>query len=168
MLVIAQQNKFWQGEEMLKKQYFKNILSALAVIAFGFILLNLTFILDAAFQSLLNLFIPINKDMTMRWYLPARHILFAVLIYLLSWFILKSKIRTIYKAIFSVVPVAVTFVTIGMFLYQWPVVSYILSALIYGGIFFYFYKTKKQWIYYFSVSLIAVVLLITGIMGMEI
>lgn len=147
---------------MLKKQYFKNILSALAVIVFGFILLNLTFILDAAFQSLLNLFIPMNKDMTMRWYL------FAVLIYLLSWFIFKSKIGAIYKAIFSVVPVAVTFVTVGMFLYQWPVVSYTLSALIYSGIFFYLYKAKKPWIYYFSVSLIAVVLLITGIMGMEI
>jgi len=37
---------------MLKNPILKNILSAVAVAGFGFILLGLTFIFDALFQSL--------------------------------------------------------------------------------------------------------------------
>jgi len=157
---------------MLKNPLIKNILSALAVVVFGFILLNITFLFDALIHDLvigfLTFFIPNELLMTSIWFPPMMHGLFVVAIGLISWFVFKSKLGVFYKAIYMTVPVAVVLVTIGMFLYSWPVAAYLIGALFSIGVLYYFYRTKQPWLYYYTVILISLVLAIFSLSGGEI
>lgn len=159
-------------KKIFKNPYVKNVLSAVAVAIFGFILLNLTFLFDVLFQSLidktLGLFVRTDFNMAWKWLPPLKHGAFFILILLISWFVLKSKLSDICKAAFSTVPVAVIFVTIGIITYQWPVISFSISALVFTGIIYYLYRTKKSWLYYYAVILVALVLLVMNLTGAEI
>ncbi|MDD4938372.1 MAG: hypothetical protein PHX34_05180 [Candidatus Shapirobacteria bacterium] len=148
-------------------------MSGLAVAGFGWVLLNLTFILDYLFQrSILFLFgrlMPLDWWYKNTFWFPSvMHFLFVVLIALISYKVFKSKLKVIFKAIYMVVPVAVVLVTFGIFFYQLPIIIYGLSILSVLSVLFWFFKTKQPWIYYFSVILISVVLLISTLVGMEI
>jgi len=66
------------------------------------------------------------------------------------------------------VPTAVVLVTIGILLYSLPVVPYIVGAILTVGVLFYFYRTKEPWLYYYSVILVAITLMIFTLMGGEI
>lgn len=157
---------------MFKSPIVKNILSALAVAGFGFILLNLTFMFDFLFQSvvkgIIKLFIPIDPDMTYGWFPPMMHALFVVVIGLISWPIFKSKLGTLYKAIYLTVPLAVVFTTLGIFLYRWSVAAYSIGSLFGIGVLYYFYRTKQPWLYYYTVILIGLTMLLVGLLGVEI
>lgn len=163
----GQSNKL-KGDMMFKNPYVKNVLSALAVAFFGFILLNLTFIFDWLIQSFIDLFFLYGFNITMQWYPPIKHIVFILIIALISWFIFKSKLREIYKVIYLVVPLAVVFATTWMFLYRWPILAQSISIIIFGGIIFYFYRTKKNWLYYYALILISSVLLVMSLLGVDI
>jgi hypothetical protein len=157
---------------MFKNLYIKNILSALAVASFGFILLNLTFLLDFLFQSLvlgfIKLFTPVDLMTTHNWLPPILHVLFVVIIGLISRLIFRSRLGLLYKAIYMTVPVAVALVTIGIFLYRWPLIPYPVGGLLVIGTLFYFYRTKQPWLYYYTVILVALTLTIMAILGVEI
>lgn len=157
---------------MFKNPIVKNILSAVAVAGFGFILLNLAFMFDFLLISLvagfIKLFIPVNPAMTYNWFPPMMHALFVVVIGLISWPIFKSKLGVLYKAIYMTVPSAVVFVTLGMFLYRWPVAAYSLGSLFGIGALYYFYRTKQPWLYYYTVILVGLVLAIFSLLGGEI
>ena len=157
---------------ILKNPIVKNILSALAIAVFGFILLNLAFLFDFLFQSLVDgiikLFTPVDINMNWHWFPPIKHAMFVVIIGLISWFIFKSKLRVIYKAIYMTVPLAVVFATLGIFFYQPPLVPYLLGFLFSLGVLYYFYRTKQPWIYYYTLILVALVMLLVGILGVEI
>jgi hypothetical protein len=161
------------------KNFFKNktvrtILALIAVPFFGLILLGLTFIFDSLFQSilrrLLGLFLPLGPEpeMNLHWLPPLQHLSFAVVIVLISWLVLRLKIKTIFKAIFLTVPLAVIFATAGIFLYRWPVAVYSLGGLILVGIMYYLYRNKQPWIYYYAAILVATVLAIFTLTGGEI
>jgi len=156
----------------LKKPLVKNILSALAVIFFGFILLNLAFLFDSLFQNLiiglLRLFTPVDLMGNFHWLPPIMHFLFMIVIGLISWLVFKSKLGALYKAIFMTVPLAVVFVTMGMFLGQWPTVVYSIGGLLFIGILFYFFRTKKPWLYYYTLILISLLMLLVGLLKVEI
>jgi hypothetical protein len=157
---------------MIKNPYVKNILSALAVAGFGFVLLNLAFILDFLFQSLIiaiiKLFVHIEPAMDLVWFPPVMHVAFVILISVISWFVFRSKLRVLYKAIFMTVPAAVVLVTIGMFLYRWPLVSYPLGVLSTIATLYYFYRSKQPWLYFYAVILVALALLAMNLTGQEI
>jgi len=157
---------------MFTNPMVKNILSVLAVAGFGFILLNFTFIFDFLLHSLvvglIKLFIPINPEMTYYWFPPVMHALFVLVIGLISWLIFRSKLGILYKAIYMTVPSAVVFVTLGMFLYRWPVAAYALGSLCGIGILYYFYRTKQPWLYYYTVILVGLTLAIFSLLGGEI
>jgi len=157
---------------MLKNPLVKNILSALAVAGGGFILLNLTFLFDFFFQSLIDwfikLFIAVDINRAWQWYPPLKHFLFVFVIAIISWFVFKSKLKTLYKAIYMTVPLAVVFVSIGIFFYRTPLVAYFLGGLITFGLLYHFYRTKKPWLYYYTVILVALTLAIFSLMGGEI
>lgn len=157
---------------MFKNPIVKNILSAVAVAAFGFILLNIAFMFDYLLHSLvvrvIRLFIPVDPEMTYYWFPPMMHILFVFVIGLISWLIIRSKLGVLYKAVYMTVPLAVVFVTFGMFLYQWPVAVYALSSLFAIAVLYYFYRTKQPWLYYFTVILVGLVLTIFSLLGGEI
>jgi len=158
--------------KLLKNKIIKTILSAGAVAAFGFILLNITFLFDFIFQGmirgLVGLFIPLDPNSDLYWFPPMMHILFLSLIVLISWFVFKSKLKVFYKAIYMTVPLATIFATIGMFLYQWPIVSYSLGILFGMCVLYYFYRTKQPWIYYYTLVLISFTMLIVTLFGIEI
>jgi hypothetical protein len=151
----------------------KNILSALAVAFFGFILLNLTFLLDFGFQSALNrivgLFVRgVNMDMAWGAYPPLKHLLFCILICLLSWIVFRSKLGTLYKATYMTVPLAVVFATIGIFLYRWPILPYLVGLVFSGAVLYYLRRTRQPWIYYYALILVGLVLAIFSLSGGEI
>lgn len=153
---------------MKHKSVLKNVLTFIAIPAAGYILLLLTFMLDALFQMAINRFFPLNYNMTVYWLPISKHILFAVIILILALLVFKSKLKDSYKAVFAAVPTAVILITEGIFLYRWPAVEYIICPLTYGIIIFYLYKTRKSWIYYYSVSWVALALLVMAITGVEI
>jgi len=157
---------------MFKNPIVKNILSVLAVAGFGFILLNLTFLFDFLFQSVVIRFIKLftsdNPPMDWHWFPPVMHIAFVALIGLISWAIFRTKIRVLFKAIYLTVPVAVALTTLGIFFYQWPAVPYLLGFLLIADVLYYFYRTKQPWLYYYSVILIGLVLAIFSLLGGEI
>ena len=155
-----------------KHPIVKNILSALAVAVFGFILLNLAFLFDYLFQSavkgFIRLFTPIDFNMAYNWFPPVMHAMFVVIIGLISWIIFRSKLGVLYKSIYMTVPLAVIFATLGMFLGRWPSVAYSLGGLFGIGVLYYFYRTKKPWLYYYTLILVGLVMLILGLSGTEI
>ena len=155
---------------MLKNRVFKNILSALAIVFFGFILLNLTFLLNFLFFSLIDLLIPrhLIESRDWQWFVPVRHILFLVIIGLISWPILRSRLRTLLKAIYLVVPVAVTLVTVGILLNTFPLLSYLICALIAVAAIVYLYLNRRPWLYFFAVIIVAMSLLVFNLVGGEI
>lgn len=157
---------------MFKNPIIKNILSALIVSASGFILWNITFLVDFLFQSIIRgifgLFVKVGPDSTLYWYPITMHGLFVVFIGLISWPILRSKMRVLFKAIYLTVPLVVVLVTLGIFFYRWPPVPYILGGLFTIGILYYLYRTKKHWLYYFAVLFTSLVLLIAALTGVEI
>jgi len=157
---------------MFKNPIVKNILSAVAVAGFGFILLNLTFLFDFLFQSLVDaivtLFTPVNFNMAWYWFPSLKHALFVGVIGVISWFVFRSKLGVLYKAIFMTVPLAVVFATLGIFLYRWPIAAYSLGGLFAIGVLYYFYRTKQPWLYSYTVILVGVVLAIFTLSGGEI
>ena len=74
----------------------------------------------------------------------------------------------LYKAIYMTVPFAVVFLTIGIFLFRWPVLAYSVSGLFFFGVLYYFYRTRQPWLYYYTLILVAFVMLIAGLLGIEI
>lgn len=156
------------GINMKHKSVLKNVLTFIAIPVVGYILLLLTFMLDALFQMAINRFLPFNYNMTVYWLPISKHILFAAIILIIALFVFKSKLKDLYKAVFASVPTAVILITEGIFLYRWPAVEYSICLLTYGIIIFYIYKTKRSWIYYYSVSWVALALLVMAISGVEI
>ena len=59
-------------------------------------------------------------------------------------------------------------VTAGMFLYRLQVLVYTVSTVIYAAIILFLYLKKKPWVYWYSVTLTAAVLLIMAVTGVEI
>lgn len=156
----------------IKSPIIKNILSVIIITLFGFVLLNLTFILDFLFQGLIdaivNLFTKTDFNMAWPWFPPLKHGLFVVVIGLVSWLVFKSKLKDIYKATYLTVPTAVILVTIGMSFYRWPVAVYSICGVLVAGILYFFYRTKKPWLYCYAVIIVSLVLLIMNLTGTEI
>jgi hypothetical protein len=154
--------------EKKRPGWWKRILYALLIAIAGFILLNITFILYALFFNLFRLFLPNELPVEYRWLLILRHLLFMVIIGLISWPVLLSRIKPIFKAIYLMVPLATVFVTTGILLYEWPVLAYIISILIISGLLLYLWCTHRPWFYHYAVILVATGLLVFNLMGGEI
>jgi hypothetical protein len=156
----------------IKNLIVKNILSAIAVAGFGFILLNLAFIFDFLFQNFVDkiarLFTSADLNMAWHWFPMLKHLMFVVIIFLISWLVFRLKLGVLYKAIFMTMPLAVIYVTIGIFFYQWPIIVYSLGGLFSIGVLYYFYCTKKPWLYYYTLILVGLSILIASLLGVEI
>ena len=150
----------------------KNILFALAVAVFGFILLNVAFLLDFLYQTLLDkilgLFISVDVNMRLYWYPPIKHLSYLALLWVGGWYIFRSKLHMLLKAIYMTVPLAFSLATIGMFLYQWPIAAYVVGASFSLGVLYYLYRTKQPWLYYYTLVLVSLTMLMITIFGVEI
>lgn len=153
---------------MFKNPYLKNILLALAVTIFGYVLLNITFLLYAFLTMSVSYFLPSDFPMTHWWFPPLTLGAFIVIIASISGLIFRSKLKEIYKATYAIVPLAVVYVAIGIALFRWPVLAYGVNALIFGAVIFYLYKTKKSWLFYYATILFSLALLIFTLLGGQI
>lgn len=154
--------------EIFNKTYVKNTLSAAAIVFFGMVLINMTFIFYAAVINLILLIFPNNFSMTRGWLMPLLVSSVTLVILTGSFFILRSKISTIYKAIYSTVPLIITYVVLGISFYRWPVIAYSAGGFIFLAVIVYLYLTKKPWLYYFTVIFWSAALLIFNLLGGEI
>ena len=154
---------------MFKNPILKNILAALAVAGSGFILLGLTFLFFGAVAWVLEkLVIPGSTPMERPWFMPVSFAVSTAIIALISWLVFRSKLATLVKAIFMTVPVAVVLALIGITLYPWPVVPYLVGGLFTIAVLFYLYRTKQPWLYYYTLTLVALSLMIFTLLGGEI
>lgn len=151
---------------MKLKLWQKNTLSALVIIVVGFILFNLAFLLAA---------LVINATMSVLGMTQneAPHIVgwgvYLLLIFLISWFVFRSRFNDTIKATFLTMPLMVILVTIGISLYQqskWIVTG--IGALIICAVILYLHKKKLSWLYYFSVFYVAVLALYILFPGVDI
>ncbi len=94
--------------------------------------------------------------------------LYVVFFIVLSWFVFRSKLPAVIKAIFATAPLVVIYVSIGILTYQLPALSYGLCGLVFAAILAYLYRTKQQWIYYYSVIFTTLTLLIFTLSGGDI
>ncbi|MBN1618610.1 hypothetical protein JW887_04720 [Candidatus Dojkabacteria bacterium] len=150
----------------------KNILKILIIVVLGFILLNVVFLLDFAYQSLIRSFLMnflVNDPEANFFWIPLlMHGSFAALICVVSYFVLKTRISALLKATYMSVPICVVLVTVGIFLYRWQVIA-ILVCLIVVLVILTFLRLKKlSWEYYFSLIFYSSGLLIMILLGVEI
>lgn len=146
----------------------KNLLTIIVIPVVGYILLNLTFIFAFLVHTIFTRLFLMDINNGRSWIPVSRHIIFIIIILIISWMIFKSKIKELYKAIYSVVPTAVILVTVGIFLSNMPIALYTIAGIIYGLIILYLFKKKKPWYYYYSVSWVSLALLVMGILGIDI
>lgn len=150
----------------------KNVKTALTVIAIpvlSYLLLGMIFMVDAVYQNLINRLFPPSYNMDVKWFPPSKHILFLVLILVISIFIFRAKkLKEFYKAVYSSVPTGFLLATAGLSLYRWPAAQYSVCVLLYAAIILYLIKTKRSWMYFYSVSAVALSLLLMTVFGVEI
>lgn len=156
---------------MFKNPLVEKILPALAVAAFGFLLLSLAFMFDFLIQSLAAGLIGLFTSASFIWLPPVMHGLFMVIIGLLSRLVFRSKLGTLYKAIFLPVPLAVVLVTMGMILgerEQAAYLPYLFGGVFSAGVLYYLYRTRQPWLYYYATVLVGLALLLITLLGVEI
>jgi len=158
----------------IKKSNQKKILSALFISVFGVILLNLAFLFVAGFVngSLALYKLITSKQLEINNNIFFGHVFLIIsilIILIISLFILKSKkIKTLYKATYFMVPLAVVYVIFGMFLSNFTVLLYIISALIFFSVLYYLHRNKQSWLYYYSLIFISIIMLIMNILKIDI
>ena len=145
---------------MIKNPGLKNTLSALAILASIPILLTLLFLFYAL---IFNFYYTI-----LHWGQTAGPFTLFVILAVLSWFIFRSKLATLYKAIYTTMPVATILAFIAIYFHSQPLLIYSLGALVSLGVLAYLFFAKKSWLYYFSVIPISIVLLLVQLLGVEI
>lgn len=159
-------------KEIIKNKYFQYFLQAIAIAALSYLLLNIAFLLDYVFQSLIDgvmrLVIKNNFNHDWLWFPPLKHFLFLLIIFIVSYYFFKTKINVFYKAVFLTLPLAIIYVSLGIFLYNQPIIMYFIAGVVTLSILYYFYIKKKSWLYFYSVTLIATALLIFTLLGGEI
>jgi hypothetical protein len=155
---------------MLKNVWAQRVISALVVAVFGFILLNLTFLLYFSVDQFMNLFIN-PQEMELEgwsWFMFIRHTLFLLIIAAISWPVLRSGLPVIVKCIWLVVPWAVTLATLGMLLASWFWAALLVGALLTAAVILYLYRSKKPWLYHYTIILVAVALTVFNLTGGEV
>lgn len=96
-------------------------------------------------------------------------VLYLFLIFLISWFVFRSRLNDIIKATFLTMPLMVILVMVGISLYQqskWMIVG--IGAVIICAVLSYLYKKKLSWLYYFSTFYVAVLALCVMLFNVQI
>jgi hypothetical protein len=142
---------------MKLKLYQKNILLVLVIVVGGFILFNLAFLL-AAFvinATIIVLGVTQNEAPPM-----VGRVLYLLLMFLISWFVFRSRLKDIIKATYLTMPLMIILVMGGISLYQqskWVIAG--IGAVIICAELSYLYKKKLSWLYYFSTFYVVVLAL---------
>jgi hypothetical protein len=148
------------------KKWQKNVLAAVFIIVAGFILFNLAFMLAALVINLTMSIMGQPQNVAPPF---VGRVAYSIIILLISWLILKSKLNDLIKAAFLTMPLMVILIMLGISLYQQPIwlLGLIGSAGV-GIVLLYLYKKKLVWYYYFSTFYVAVLVLCIMIFQIEI
>ena len=165
-----QSSRGHEHRTILDDRRVRHVLAALAVAVFGFLLANVTFLLNFLFFNLIGLVVPdrVVGDRGWRWVPTLEHVLFLAVLLLVSWPILRSRLRTLFKAIYITQPAAWAFATTGIVLNRWPAAVYAVGAVILVGAFVYFRRARVSWLYYYAVGLVGAALVVITTLGVEI
>lgn len=151
---------------MKLKLYQKNILSVIAIVVGGFILFNFAFLLAVFVITATMSF----GGMAQNEAPPiVGRILYLLIIFLISWFVFRSRLNQIIKATFLTMPLMVLLVIVGISLYQqskWLVAG--IGTVIIGVVLSYLYKKKLSWLYYFSTFYVVVLVLYIMLFNVQI
>lgn len=142
-------------------EFIKKYLVPIVVIMVGgFVLFGVAFFADFAFQSVIRRLVRLEFPL---------HIPFAVLVLVISYFILKSsKLPDLLKATYFCVPAMVTLLITYISLYNWPVAAYVADVVVAGLLLFYLIRTKRSWIFYYALSYVLVLVIAIRILGIDI
>ena len=155
---------------MTLKTWQKDVLSALSIVAGGFILFNIAFMLAAGIINGLNWILSLfagNKDFAVN--MRFGMYLFAIIVLIISWFIFKSKLPTLVKAIYLPMPLMVLLIMEAIHLFELPKwVPISVGSVIIGAVLLYLYKKKLSWLYYFATLYTGVLALCIAIFNIEI
>lgn len=149
---------------MKEKTWLKPVLSMACIVVGGFILFNVAFMLAALMMGTLARF-----DGTQGIPPAYGRIIFVLLILLISWFLLRSKLNDLIKATYLTMPLMIVLVMIGIFsfqLSQWVV--YILGGIVVAAVLYFIYLKKLSWLYYFATGYVVAVALFVMIAGIDI
>jgi len=155
---------------MKLKQWHKNILSGLIIVAGGFVLFNLAFMLAAVTMHACRLAVTVIggnrvEDMGPMWW----KYVYAGLILLISFFIFRSKFIPLTKATYLTMPLMVVLVLIGIQFYQQPQwVPILIGAVIISAMISCFYIIKLSWHYHFATLYTAALALFIILSGIDI
>lgn len=142
-------------------EFVKKYLVPVVVIPLGgYVLFAITFFSDFAFQSIFRRLFRIGLPL---------HIPFALLVLVISYFILKStRLPDLLKAVYFCVPAIVLMLTTYISLYIWPVVAYISEVIVVALMIFYLIRTKKNWIFYYALAFVVCLVIAIKVLGIEI
>ena len=150
----------------------QKLLTVISVCGLGFLFLNLAFMTDYAFQMFLMWIISSVADVDMLVQtsaLPAvLHIAFLILLAVASSSILRSRVNTVVKAAWLMVPIAAVYLTIGMFTVTYPVIGIIGGILAGAGMLYGIRRYGNHWSYYVSWFAIGAGMLIGAILGLDV
>lgn len=152
----------------MKSKFWKIVLPAVIVAVLGFVFLNAIFVIDWGWTSLLKFIFWPKVELTDNWIPQVMQGSFLIIVAGLSWLVYRTKINIVFKAAFTMVPVAVILVLDGVLLYRTPVLAYIIGTVITVGILTVFYFKKLPWLYWFAVIIVALSLVIMGLTGTDI
>lgn len=121
---------------MKNKTWVKPLLSMVCIVVVGFILFNIAFMLAALVLGTLA-----NLDGTQGVPPAYGRIIFVVLIFVISWFVFRSKLNDLAKATYLTMPLMVILVMIGIYSFQLSqFVVYILGGIVVAAVLYYIYK----------------------------
>lgn len=150
---------FYEEGAIAMNPILRKVLLPLATLVSIPIVLGLVFLPYAAITNFYT------SSINLRLY-PGLIIGFLILV-VLSWIIFRSKLASLYKMIYTTVPVSMVLAAIIVFCSDkgWAVLGYSLDAIFLFGVLAYLFFTKKPWLYYLSVIvsviLVVIVLFVT-------
>lgn len=142
----------------------KNILSGIVILAAGFILFHLAFLLAALVIQVTARVLSLPQNAAPHL---AGRVLYFLLIFFISWLVFRSRLNDTMKAAFFTMPLMIILVMLGIVLHQqarWVILG--VGALILIAVLSYLYRNRLSWQYYFStfyVAALALFILLSGI-----
>lgn len=151
---------------MKLKNWHKKVLSSFVIILGGFILFNVALLLAAFVINTSQRIIGMPQNATPQFLSRA---LYLALIFIISFFVFKSRLNVLIKATYFTMPLMVVLVMVGLLLYQQPKsLIAVIGTLIVSTVLFYLYKKKLSWQYYFATFYAAVLGLCIMLFNIEI
>jgi len=159
-----------EGPNVKLKPWQTSVFSMLVIVGVGFVLFNVAFILAYAVMIGYELVVMPFADrigdagqIHFSW-----HYIYLLLVLLLSWIVLHRPLPDLVKATFFTLPLVVVLTEVGIQFYRWPVLVWVIGAVIVGAVLSYLYKTKQSWLYYFATFYVVAAEIFVLLSGMEI